>query len=582
MRPLDPRLLERARSVRTLLGADVALGLAGALLILVQATLLARVVARAFRGAPLAEVRGELLLLVLVSAGRGALAWGFEVAGRRGAARVLSELRMALLERRLRAQPAALDGVEGGELAAAAVQGVDALETYYARYLPQVVLACLVPLAVLAWVAPIDYVSALIMLATLPLVPVFMWLIGRYTEARTRERWLALALLSNHFLDVVRGLPTLRAFNRGPAQAQRIAQVSERHRRATMATLRLSFLSGSVLELAATLGVALVAVAVGLRLVYGGIGLQAGLTVLVLAPELYQPLRRLGAQYHAGADGMAVAERILELLDAPAEAPGGGERVAPSPATAPVWMRGVSFSYPARAGLVLEDFDLALAPGETVALVGESGAGKSTVAALLLGLAVPTVGTIGVGEVHLADCSPAAWRRELAWVPQHPVLLRGTVTQNICLADPAASAERVRAAAELAGADSFLAALPDGYDTVIGDGGRPLSAGQRRRIAIARAFLRDAPLVILDEPTADLDPDSAAVVAVAVERLCTERTVLLIAHRPELARLADRVVVLRAQAPAPPASEGAQDGPSAELDEAVPDDPAATVAGGAP
>ncbi len=605
MRPLDPRLLERARSVRALLGADVALGFTGALLILVQATLLARVVARAFHGASLTEVRGELLLLVLVSAGRGALAWGFEVAGRRGAARVLSELRLALLERRLRAQPAALDGVEGGELAAAGVQGIDALETYYARYLPQVVLAVLVPIAVLAWVAPIDYVSALIMVATLPLVPVFMWLIGRYTEQRTRERWLALALLSNHFLDVVRGLPTLRAFNRGPAQAQRIAEVSERHRRATMETLRLSFLSGSVLELAATLGVALVAVAVGLRLVYGGIGLQAGLTVLVLAPELYQPLRRLGAQYHAGADGMAVAGRILELLDAPAEAPEGlprdpsalggvpaapfggrsgvptpTERLPPSPATAAVWMQGVSFSYPVRPGLVLEDFDLRLAPGETVALVGESGAGKSTVAALLLALAKPAAGRIGVGEVDLADCSAQAWRRELAWVPQQPMLLRGSVAENIRLADPMASDERMRTAAELAGAHTFVTGLPHGYDTVVGDGGRPLSTGQRRRIALARAFLRDAPLVILDEPTADLDPDSAAVVAAAVERLCAERTVLLIAHRPELARIADRVVAMRRATVS--MSEGAADGlSSVRAEETVQDDTTATVAGGA-
>jgi thiol reductant ABC exporter CydD subunit len=585
MRPLDPRLLARARSVRALLGADVAIGLAGALLILAQATLLARVLARAFHGASLAAVAHEVLLLVLVSAGRAVLAWGFEVAGRRGAARVLSELRMALLERRLRAQPAALDGVQGGELVAAAVQGIDALETYYARYLPQVVLACLVPIAVLGWVAPIDALSAGIMLATLPLVPLFMWLIGRYTEQRTRERWLALALLSNHFLDVVRGLPTLRAFNRGHAQAQRIAEVSERHRRASMATLRLSFLSGSVLELAATLGVALVAVAVGLRLVYGDIGLQAGLTVLVLAPELYQPLRRLGAQYHAGADGMAVAERILELLDAPAEAPGEfagalseapdepgetpsevpladsgevqvpararaerglpSERPVPSPAEAPVWMRGVSFSYPARPGMVLDGFDLELCPGETVALVGESGAGKSTVAALLLALAEPSAGRIGVGEVDLVGRAAGAWRRQLAWVPQRPTLLRGTVAQNIRLADPTASQARTREAAALAGADAFIGALPRGYETFVGDGGRPLSAGERRRIALARAFLRDAALVILDEPTADLDPDSAEAIGAAIERLCAERTVLLIAHRPELAHMADRVLVLR-------------------------------------
>jgi ABC-type transport system involved in cytochrome bd biosynthesis fused ATPase/permease subunit len=217
---------------------------------------------------------------VLVFAARGLLAWGFEVAGRRAAWTVLSELRLALVERRLRSQPAALDGAESAEIAAAAVQGVEGLEAYFSRYLPQVVLACLVPIAVLAWAAWIDVQSALIMLVTLPLVPLFMWLIGRYTEERTRERWHALRLLSTHFLDVVRGLPTLRAFNRSRAQARSIVEVSEEYRRATMGTLRVGFLSGSVLELAATLSVALVAVTVGVRLDRGGLGLQAGLTDL--------------------------------------------------------------------------------------------------------------------------------------------------------------------------------------------------------------------------------------------------------------------------------------------------------------
>jgi thiol reductant ABC exporter CydD subunit len=434
--------------------------------------------------------------------------------------------------------------VEAGEITAAAVQGIDALESYFARYLPQVVLACVVPLIVLGWVAWIDVESALILLLTLPLVPVFMWLIGRYTEARTRERWLALRLLSSHFLDVVRGLPTLRAFNRGREQAATIADVSERYRRATMKTLRASFLSGSVLELAATLGVALVAVTVGVRLVDGGIGLQAGLTVLVLAPELYLPVRRLGAEYHASADGAAVAERIFSLLDAPAESASGGAGAPPSPAAVPVRMEGVSFSYPARSEVVLDELDLELAPGETVALVGESGAGKSTVASLLLRLVEPTSGRISVNGTDLAECDTAAWRRLVAWVPQHASLLRGTVAENIRLADPSASNEQVREAAELSGAASFVRALPDGYETVVGDGGRPLSAGERRRLALARAFLRDAPFVILDEPTADLDPASADVVADAVERLSAGRTVLVLAHRPELARRADRVVVL--------------------------------------
>jgi ATP-binding cassette subfamily C protein CydD len=527
-----------------LIAGDISLGIATAVLVLVQATLLAHVVARAFHGSTLEAVSGGIVLLAVVFAGRGLLAWGFEAAGSRAATKVLSELRLALVERRLRDQPTAADGAEGGEIAAAAVQGVDGLEAYFGRYLPQVVLACVVPLAVLGWVAAIDLGSALLMLVTLPLVPLFMWLIGRYTEERTKKRWLALRLLSTHFLDVVRGLPTLRAFNRSRAEAASIADVSERYRQATMGTLRVSFLSGSVLELAATLGVALVAVTVGVRLVDGGLGLQAGLTVLVLAPELYLPLRQLGAQFHASVDGLAVAERILELLDGPATVGPHRPAVAPSPGDVAVRLERVSFAYPSRPGLVLDDVDVELRPGETVALVGESGAGKSTVASLLLRLVEPTAGTLRAGDIDLRTCDPAAWRRSIAWVPQRPTIFRGTVADNIRLGDPAAADEAVRDAAVLAGAERFVLGLPRGYETVVGDGGRPLSAGEGRRIALARAILRDAPLVILDEPTADLDRTSAEVVAEAVERILQGRTVLLIAHRPELVQRADRVVVL--------------------------------------
>jgi thiol reductant ABC exporter CydD subunit len=544
MRPVDPRLFGRARAARALLAVDVALGVGTALLVLAGATLLARAVARAFAGAPAHAIARDLVLLALVFAARGALAWGFEVAGVRAAAVVLSDLRLALVEHRLRSHPAALDGAEGAEIATAAVQGVDGLAAYFGRYLPQLALACIVPPAVLVWVAVIDPESALLMLATVPLVPVFMWLIGRYTQERSRARWAELQHLSTHFLDVVRGLPTLRAFNRSRPETAAIADVSERYRRATMATLRVSFLSGSVLELAATLGVALVAVTVGVRLVDGGIGVEAGLTVLIVAPELYLPLRQLGSQFHASADGMAAAERILTMLEAPAGVAPGGARVAPSPATAAVRLAGVSFSYPARPGRVLDGLELELRPGETVALVGPSGAGKSTVASLILRLADPTAGCVTVGGVDLAACDPAVWRTSTAWVPQRPTMFRATVADNIRLGAVDATAERVHAAAVLAGADALVGALPDGYDTLIGDGGRPLSAGERRRIALARAFLRDAPLVILDEPTADLDEESAAIVAGAVGRLRQGRTLLVIAHDAAVVGRADRVMVL--------------------------------------
>jgi ATP-binding cassette, subfamily C, bacterial CydD len=544
MRVLDPRLLRRARAARVVLGLDVALGVGMAALVLAQAALIAHVVARAFAGAAPAGQTTALALLVLVFAARGALTWGFEVLGRRGASTVLSELRLALVARRLRHSPASLDGVEGAEVAAAAVQGVDGLEAYFGRYLPQAVLACLVPPMVIVYVATVDLESALLMLATLPLVPVFMWLIGRHTEERTRARWLSLRLLSTHFLDVVRGLPTLRAFNRSQAQVERLGEVGEQYRRATMATLRLSFLSGAVLELASTLGVALVAVTIGVRLDRGSIGLQAGLVALLLAPELYLPLRQLGARFHASADGLAVADRMLTLLEQPGEIRSGGSLAPPSPATAVVRLEGVAFSYPSRAGLVLDGLDLELWPGELVALAGESGAGKSTVASLLLRLAEPASGLVTAGGVDLAGCSTEAWRRLVAWVPQRPTVFHGTVAGQIRLGDPAATAEEVRRAAREAGADAFVRELPEGYDTVVGDGGRPLSAGEARRLGLARALVRDAPLLVLDEPTADLDPASARLVDDAIARLRGTRTILLIAHRPELAALADRVVVL--------------------------------------
>jgi thiol reductant ABC exporter CydD subunit len=531
--------------VRVLLAVDAALGLGAALLVLAQAVLIARVAARGFDGAPAAEVSTALALLCAVVAARAAAAWGFEAAGRRAAANVVSRLRLELVDRRLRGRPAALDGVESAEVATAAVAGTDALESTFARYLPQLVLAVTVPLAVLVLAAAIDPLSAALMLVTLPLVPVFMWLVGRHTERRARERWRSLAVLATHFLDVVRGLPTLRAFNRSEAQAARIAEVSDAYRRSTMGTLRVAFLSGAVLELAATLGIALVAVTVGVRLVEGGLGLEAGLTVLVLAPELYLPLRNLAAQFHASADGRAVAERLLGLVD---EAPAAvsGAALPPSRREATVRLEGVSFAYPAGPGPVLHGVDLELGPGETVALVGPSGCGKSTVAALLLRFAEPTTGRVTVAGTDLAMCDADAWRAGIAWVPQRPTLFRGTVADNIRLGDPGASDERVRAAAVLAAADTFVRALPDGYETLVGDGGRGLSAGERQRVALARALLRDASLLILDEPTANLDPVSAVQVEQAIEACGAGRTVLLIAHRPELAARADRVVRLAA------------------------------------
>ena len=440
--------------------------------------------------------------------------------------------------------PSSADGTDSSELATLSVTGIDALETTFARYLPQVVLAVLVPLAVLVLVAAIDLTSAAVMLLTLPLVPVFMWLIGRYTEHRARERWQALALLAGHFADVVRGLPTLRAFNRARAQAEQIELVSDRYRVATMGTLRLAFLSGTVLELAATIGVALVAVTVGVRLVDGGLGLQAGLTVLVLAPELYLPIRNVAAQFHASADGAAVAGRLLDLVEEPA----GG--AAPRRAPSRTCRRRRSGSSRCRSPIPAASIrhsrrSTSSSPPESPSRSsGRAAPERAPWPHSFCASRHRRTGRLLVDDVDLAACDPQAWRSRLAWLPQRPTLLRTTVAENIRLGDPGATVDRLYAAAALAGADRFVRGLPDGYETVVGDGGRPLSPGQIRRIAMARAFLRNAPLLILDEPTADLDPESAEIVGDAIDRFLGRCTLLLITHRAGLAARCDRVVRL--------------------------------------
>jgi len=545
----DRRLFRESRAGRDQLALAGVLGAAMAAVIVAQAALLGHVIAAAaFRHATLATLSGSLLALAAVVAARALLAGGFETSGRIGATRVMSELRGRLAEQLLVRSPVAREGERTGELTAAAVQGVDSLEAYFAGYLPSLVLAAGVPVAVLAWVVPLDLAAAAILALTIPLLVGFMILVGRGAQARSRSRWQALTLLSGHFLDVVRGLETLRAHRRETAQVQTIEAVGERYRAETMGTLRIAFLSALVLELCAMLGTALVAATIGIQLDGGHLTLQAGLTVLLLAPELYAPLRAVGQQFHASTDGMAAAERIFAVIDeAPAlvaASPARGANRTPDPAREPIRFEGVSLRYPARDTLALHELDLMLEPGRLTALRGPSGAGKSTVAALVMRLIDPTAGTISCGGIDLRELRPDAWRARIAWVPQRARLFSGTIAANIALIDPAAERPRIAAAASAAGLDELLATLPDGLGTPVGDGGRGLSAGQAQRVALARAFLAEASLIVLDEPTAHLDRETATSVAQAIERLTRGRTTLLIAHDGSLAARADRVVTL--------------------------------------
>ncbi|MEV0115161.1 thiol reductant ABC exporter subunit CydD [Streptomyces sp. NPDC050844] len=540
MKPIDPRLLRYARATRFFLIAVVVLGVAGAGLVVAQAMLIAEVVVGAFqRGLSVGDLGTPLVLLAVVAAGRALVSWLTELAAHRASAAVKSELRGRLLERAGQLGPGWLTGQRVGSLVSLATRGVDALDDYFSRYLPQLGLAVVVPVAVLARIVTEDWVSAAIIVVTLPLIPVFMILIGWATQNRMDRQWRLLSRLSGHFLDVVAGLPTLKVFGRAKAQAESIRQITGEYRQATMRTLRIAFLSSFALELLATLSVALVAVTIGMRLVHGDMDLYVGLVILVLAPEAYLPLRQVGAQYHAAAEGLSAAEEIFEVLETPVRV--AGEAAAPSGALS---VEGVTVRYPGRASDAVSGVSFAVEPGETVALVGPSGVGKSTLLDVVLGFVEPAEGRVRVGGVDLADVSPERWRERIAWVPQRPHLFAGSIAENVRLARPGADDSSLRGALRAAGAWEFVSALPGGVETVLGEDGSGLSAGQRQRLALARAFLADRPVVLLDEPTAALDGETEEGVVEAVRRLAVGRTVLLVVHRPALLGVADRVVRL--------------------------------------
>lgn len=534
MRPVDPRLIRRSGAVRLHLVVSSALGTLTALAIIAQAWFISEAVDQGFHGSATSNRISALVTAVLLCfVARGLISWLHQVAANRAALRVKSDLRREVIDTLLDGSSLAARP-DSGHTIALIGPGLDALDGYFAKFLPQLVLMLTVPGLVLIVLTIVDPLSAVTIGLTLPLIVVFMVLVGLMTKGRTEKRWAALKTLNDHFADVLDGLVTLKIFGR--SQTAGMQRVGEEHRQRSMETLRFAFLSSLVLEFFSTIAVALVAVSVGLRVLDGSLGLRNALFVLLLAPEAFVPVRQVGAHFHESADGVAAVQDVFTILESGRI--GEGSLPVPNLSTASIEFTDVSVAYPGRDVPALEHFSAAFRPASTTALVGPSGGGKSTALGVLLGFSVPESGTVTVGGIDLRNIDPIAWRKSIAWVPQHPVLLNGTIGSNVALGHPGADRRELRTALDDAGA----ASLP--LDRAVLEQGMNLSAGEIRRIGVARALLRarlgGARVLLLDEPTAGLDQVAEDRVLESV--MAGGLTVIVVAHRSAAITLADRVV----------------------------------------
>jgi len=529
----------------------IALGWGGGVLTIVQAWFLASVVNNVFLGGQTREavlpMLGILLGALLL---KSAFIWGADVSANAVAQKIKADLRARLLMHLAALGPAYTQGERTGELSTAAVEGIEQLDAYFSQYLPAIVLAASIPLTILLVVFPIDLLTGIVFIFTAPLIPFFMIMIGKAAESLTKRQYGALSRLSSHFFDVLQGLTTLKILGQARGQAQVIAQFSERYRDMTMQVLRVTFLSALALELLATLSVAIVAVEVGFRLLYRNLEFLPAFFLLVLAPDFYQPLRNLGLRFHAGMSGVTAATRIYEILDTPLATVDRGQGTVVASTVygqlSTVRFDAVSFTYPSRTSPALDGITFTIPSGKMTALIGPSGSGKSTLASLLLRFISPQSGQILVGDTPLEQIPADLWREQIAWVPQNPYLFSDSLANNLCLAKPDASKADLLAACQRAGLEEFIAELPNGLDTQIGERGARLSGGQAQRLALARAFIKDAPILLLDEPTSSLDPGLETQLEAAVRELTQNRTVLVIAHRLATIRQADQVIALEA------------------------------------
>lgn len=541
------KLIRQSKGTRKLFAASILFGVIGGAIMIAEAVYLSETVNDAFlNGFGLHAVMPALYMLLALIAVRAVVHGIAEYMADRMAGGIKSELRLRLARKLTELGPQYGKSERSGELISTVYEGVEQLETYLAKYVPQVAMSMLIPAAVFCVAAGLDTITAIVYAITLPLLIVFMILIGIAAQAKTDRQFKLLGRLGGHFYEVLRGLPTLKIFNRSREQIDIISRISEEHRRSTMGTLRLAFLSAFVMELFATLSTAMVAVFLGVRLVDGDIGFQHAFLVLLLTPEFYAPVRALGTQFHAGRNGMAAAKRIFAILDTEPQGlveKEDGLRLDDGGRGYRIQFQNVTVTYPGMDRPALSNLSVTMEPGERIALVGATGSGKSTILDLLQGFIKPSEGRILINGVELSSLSLQWWRGELAVVPQKVHLFRGTVMDNIALGHPDAGEEEITAAARAACADDFIQQLPDGYHTVLEEAVQ-LSGGQAQRIAMARALLRDSRLMLMDEPTSGLDIASEEALKSSMEQVMKGRMSITVAHRLETVRDADRIIVL--------------------------------------
>ncbi len=547
MLKVDPRLLHETRSVSRRLIASVILGILSSIPLVLSAYILSQIVSDVFlSGRSLDEEYLRILSILALQLLRAGLNWGSETMAAHAAGQIKQSLRQRAVTHVLALGPAYTRRERTGELSHTILDGIETLDSYFRQYLPQIAKSSFIPIVILFFVFPLDTLSGLVLLLTAPLIPIFMILIGDTAERLTRSQWGKLSRMSAQFLDVLQCLTTLKTLGRSSEQVESINETSDQFRHLTMRVLRVTFLSALVLEWIATLSTAVVAVETGLRLLYGQMAFDEALFILLLAPEFYQPLRNLAVRFHAGMSGVAAAGRIFEILETPIRIhkssiahsfriPGSG---------VDIHFEDVQAAYETESRQALCGVSFQINAGDCVALVGPSGSGKTTVAHLLLRFMPPDRGRILVGETTLEAIDPHHWRRHIAWVPQNPYLFNTSIAENIRIAKPDAEHDQIIDAAKQSFIHDFIQSLPDGYDTLIGERGARLSTGQAQMVALARAFLKDAPILIFDEATSNLDVGNEAQIQAAVKDLLQSRTGLLIAHRLSTIQAADNIVVL--------------------------------------